>query len=99
LTNSPEQKGKDDKMILDDGKGNEWFDWLEEESDDLGFRYVMPDTPDDILEVLVGLDIDARLGIDYFCNFSRVPAERYIPIRDRLMKERDLTKERLGYDD
>ncbi len=86
-------------MILDDGKGNKWFRYLARESDAQGHRYVMPDTPDDILEVLVDFDIDARLGIDYFCNFSRVPAERYIPIRDRQIKERGLTKKRLGYDD
>ena len=86
-------------MIYDDLKGNKWLDWLEEESDELGFRYVLADTPDDILEVLVDLDIDTRLGIDYFCNFSRVPAERFRPIRDRLMKKRGLTKKRLRYDD
>ena len=86
-------------MILDDGKGNEWFDWLEEESDDLGFRYVMPDTPDDILEVLVGLDILKRSLEDPGFNFSRVAPERYLPVRDRLMKERGFTSEQLGYDD
>lgn len=86
-------------MIYDDLKGNKWLDWLEEESDELGFRYVLADTPDDILEVLVDMDIDTRLGIDYFCNFSRVPAERFCPIRDRLMKKRGLTKKRLRYDD
>jgi hypothetical protein len=58
-----------------------------------------PDTPDEILEVLVGLDIVTRLGIDCFCNFSRVPVERYHPIRDRLMKKRGLTEKRLRYDD
>jgi hypothetical protein len=44
-------------MIYDDLKGNKWLDWLEEENDELGFRYVLPDTPDEILEVLVDLDI------------------------------------------
>ena len=86
-------------MILDDGKGNKWFRYLARESDDLGRRYVLADTPDDILEVLVDQDIDSRCLQEPCFNFSRVPAERYIPIRDRQMKERGLTKEFLGYDD
>ncbi len=86
-------------MIYNDLKGNKWVEYLDDKRDDQGHRYVLADTPDDILEVLVDLDIESRLGIDYFCNFSRVKPERYIPIRDRQIKERGLTKERLRYDD
>ncbi|NMA47620.1 MAG: hypothetical protein GX945_13760 [Lentisphaerae bacterium] len=86
-------------MILDDGKGNKWIEYLERETDRMYCRYVMSDTPDDILEVLVDQDTDSRCLHGPCFNFSRVPAERYIPIRDRQMKERGLTKERLGYDD
>ena len=86
-------------MLYNDFKGNKWLNWLEEESDELGFRYVMSDTPDDILEVLVDLDIDSRCLQEPCFNFSRVPAERYIPIRDRQIKKRGLTKKFLGYDD
>ena len=98
-TNSPKQKVKDDKMIYNDFKGNKWIGYLDDESDDLGRRYVLADTPDDILEVLVDLDICCRSMEEPGFDFSRVAPERYFPIRDRLMKERGLTKERLGYDD
>ncbi|NMA45333.1 MAG: hypothetical protein GX945_02105 [Lentisphaerae bacterium] len=86
-------------MILDDGKGNKWIEYLDDERDDLGRRYVLADTPNDILEVLVDHEIDSRCLEEPCYNFSRVPAERYIPIRDRQIKERGLTKEFLGYDD
>ena len=86
-------------MIYNDFKGNKWIGYLDDESDDLGRRYVLADTPDDILEVLVDLDTDSRCMEEPGFNFSRVAPERYFPIRDRLMKERGLTKERLGYDD
>lgn len=86
-------------MILDDGKGNKWLRYLERETDRMYCRYVMSDTPDDILEVLIDQDTDSRCLHGLCFNFSRVPTERYIPIRDRQMKERGLTKERLGYDD
>lgn len=86
-------------MIYDDHKGNKWIEYLEREIDSMYCRYVMSDTPDDILEVLVDMDILSRMGGEPFFNFSRVPAERFRAIRDRQMKERGLTKERLGYDD
>ncbi|MGI6355348.1 MAG: hypothetical protein GX937_00075 [Lentisphaerae bacterium] len=86
-------------MLYNDFKGNKWIEYLDDERDGEGCRYVLADTPDDILEVLVDLDIKTRLRSGYFCNFSRVPAERYIPIRDRQIKKRGLTKKRLGYDD
>ena len=86
-------------MIYNDFKGNKWIGYLDDESDDLGRRYVLADTPDDILEVLVDLDVCCRSMEEPGFDFSRVAPERYFPIRDRLMKERGLTKERLGYDD
>ncbi|MGI5924754.1 MAG: hypothetical protein ACOX9E_12495 [Lentisphaeria bacterium] len=86
-------------MIYNDFKGNKWTEYLDDKRDGEGCRYVMADTPDDILEVLVDLDIETRLRSGYFCNFSRVPAERFRAIRDRLIKKRGLTKKRLRYDD
>lgn len=86
-------------MIYDDHKGNKWTECLDDETDGEGCRYVLADTPDDFLEVLVDQDIETRLRSGYLFNFSRVPAERYHLIRDRRMKERGLTKKRLGYDD
>jgi len=86
-------------MIYDDFKGNEWLDYLDNEYDDQFCRYVLADTPDDVLEVLVDLDIDSRRRGEPSCNFSRVAPERYLPIRDRLIKKRGLTKKWLGYDD
>jgi hypothetical protein len=86
-------------MIYNDFKGNEWLDYLDRESDDQFRSYVLADTPDDILEVLVGLDILKRSLEDPGFNFSRVAPERYLPVRDRLMKERGFTSEQLGYDD
>lgn len=87
-------------MIYNDLKGNKWLDYLDLESDDQFCRYVMADTPDDILEVLVHLDIQSRDSYgEPSCNFSRVAPERYLPIRDRQMKKRGLTKKWLGYDD
>ena len=86
-------------MIYNDFKGNKWLGYLDRESDDQFRRYVLADTPDDILEVLVGLDILKRSLEDPGFNFSRVAPERYLPVRDRLMKERGFTREQLGYDD
>jgi hypothetical protein len=96
LRNSHKHKSKDDKMLYNDLKGNKWLEYLDDESDDLGRRYVLADTPDDILEVLVDLDTDSRCLEEPCFNFSRVKAERYRPIRNRLMKERGLSKEYLG---
>lgn len=86
-------------MIYDDRKGNKWLEYLDRESDDQFCRFVLANTPDDILEVLVDLDTECRCGGEPFFNFSRVAVERYRPIRDRLMQKRGLTKEYLGYDD
>lgn len=86
-------------MIYNDLKGNKWLLYLDDETDALGRRYVLADTPDDILEVLVDHEIDSRCLKEPCYNFSRVKPERYIPIRDRQIKERGLTKERLRYDD
>ena len=86
-------------MIYNDFKGNKWLGYLDRESDDQFRRYVLADTPDDILEVLVKIDIVSRYCGESYFNFSRVAPERYLPIRDRLMKERGFTREQLGYDD
>jgi len=86
-------------MIYNDLKGNKWLEYLDRESDDQFCRYVLADTPDDILEVLVDLDTESRYCGKPFCNFSHVADERYRPIRDRLMKKRELSREQLGYDD
>jgi hypothetical protein len=86
-------------MLYNDLKGNKWLEYLDRESDDQFCRYVLADTPDDILEVLVDLDTESRYCGEPFCNFSRVADERYRPIRDRLMKKRGLSREQLGYDD
>jgi hypothetical protein len=87
-------------MIYNDLKGRKWLRYLDPESDDQFCRYVLTDTPDDILEVLVDLDVQNRDSYgEPFFNFSRVAPDRYLPIRDRLMKKRGLTKEWLGYDD
>lgn len=86
-------------MIYNDLKGNKWIEYLDDETDALGRRYVLANTPDDILEVLVFIEIQSRCLKEPCYNFSRVKPERYRPIRDRQIKERGLTKEFLGYDD
>lgn len=87
-------------MIYNDLKGNKWLDYLNLESDDQFCRHVMADTPDNILEVLVDLDVQNRDSYgEPFFNFSRVAPERHLPTRDRLIKKRGLTKKWLGYDD